>query len=144
MSPGGGEPYCPAVLHSSHGRCEDVRICDRIESSYAFNTHGGKQLLQIVPVTRSRKGGLAFRTGATLTATCIAPKAPREHEMSTYLLHPETGTIVKRELTTERLVFVRSGECATEWFVPPIPNLPYGPVPNADGEDNDADSEMSA
>ena len=64
--------------------------------------------------------------------------------MSTYLLHPVTSNIEKRELTKERLVFVRSGEYATEWFVPQIPNQPYGPVPYADGEDNDADSEMSA
>ena len=64
--------------------------------------------------------------------------------MTTFLLHPETGDIVKRDLTKERLVFVRSGICATEWFVPPVPNQPYGPVVYAYDVDSDAGAEISA
>ena len=131
----GGETYCTAVLRDSDGRFEEVRTYDHLEGLYAFSTHGGTQVLQRVTMTRS--SGLVFRTGATLAATCIKPKAPMVHKVSSIFLNVDP--------TNERLVFVRSGECATQWYVPPIPDEPHGPVayPCAPDGDHDTDSERS-
>ena len=108
--------YCPAVLRSSDGRCENVKITETMTKLHELFTHGGTQRLNRVTVTRSSQGGRAFVTGATLTATCRSPEPPREHTVTSCFVHPETGDIVKRELANSRLVYARTGMCATQWF----------------------------